>query len=158
MTHSEWFCNLYTEAAGKIEKYFRKRLTLNKHLSEDFAADVFLKAWVAEYDEQSTPMRWLYRIARNRLWDYWRQQRVEVVQLTADMDKPVVADFQQLEDAEWGAQVLSCLLPRTSNVIEMTAAGYDATEIGELMSIEPNAVRQLRWRARRALERAGMAA
>ncbi len=73
------FASLYDEYFKKIYSFINYRVR-HKEVSEDLTSLVFTKALEKfyQYDvNKGTFSAWLYRIARNTLYDYWRTNRTE---------------------------------------------------------------------------------
>lgn len=72
------FAELYERLAPKIYSYFYYQLHGQSATAEDLTEDVFLNVLrgLDDYTERGLPFSaWLYRVARNRLVDYYRAQR-----------------------------------------------------------------------------------
>src|SRR5262245_27468535 len=67
---------LYHDYQGPILRYI-ERLVSNDETAEDLCQETIIKAlraW-AQHDPSATACRWLYRIATNAAYDYFRRQR-----------------------------------------------------------------------------------
>lgn len=71
---------LYTKFHDKLVNYFSYHLN-DENKAEDFASDVFIKIF-DKYDSfdssKSNLSTWIYAIARNFLFDYFRQNNTEL--------------------------------------------------------------------------------
>lgn len=69
------FEEVYREYADAIYRYLYWQ-TRDASVASDLTADVFERAWKARYSwTYGKAKPWLYRIARNRLVDYWRKHK-----------------------------------------------------------------------------------
>lgn len=90
---------IYTEYQPKIMKYFIFK-TSNRNLAEDLCSDVFMKL-VSKADtfdqSKASVATWIYTIARNTLYDYFRTRHVteeidETVRDSSDVENEVCND------------------------------------------------------------------
>ncbi len=104
----EAFAQLYERYFGGIYRYIYIRLG-NQHEAEDLTQEVFVKALEAIgcYKQRNLPFAsWLFRIAHNRVIDYFRKQgKVEKVSLEDDMtlvskSNPALTAERELEIEE----------------------------------------------------------
>src|ERR1044071_567243 len=133
------------------KKYFEQifLFILKRVESEDTAADitsqVFLKALIniSKYKDMGLPFSsWLFRIARNELYDMYRQKDVELVvslenkgvmEMISEMGEEGKPDYSQLTAA------LSLLEDDEMELIEMRFFEKRAfKEIGEILDITEN--------------------
>jgi len=133
------------------KKYFEQifLFILKRVESEDTAADitsqVFLKALIniSKYKDMGLPFSsWLFRIARNELYDMYRQKDVELVvsleskgvmEMISEMGEELKQDYSQLTAA------LSLLENDEMELIEMRFFEKRAfKEIGEILDITEN--------------------
>jgi len=74
---------VYATYHAAVCAYFRRRLGDDWEMAEDLAADVFARVWAKRetyHERDGVPIhKWLYRIAHNRLVDYWRIRRPTTV-------------------------------------------------------------------------------
>jgi RNA polymerase sigma factor (sigma-70 family) len=68
------FIAYYNEFKDKIFNYFLYRLNFNNSVAEDLTSEVFLKAFEKfdTYDQDRPFQAWIYTIARNHLYNYYR--------------------------------------------------------------------------------------
>jgi len=77
---AEAFGRLYEQHATAIFRYLYAHL-YDRQDAEDLTSDVFIKAWqtLPKYNERGIPfLAYLFRIARNRLVDHYRQKRPNI--------------------------------------------------------------------------------
>ena len=69
------FLRYYNEYKDKIYTFFLYRVNFNCEQAEDLTADVFLKAFrkFDTFDRARSFQAWIYTIARNHLYNYYRQ-------------------------------------------------------------------------------------
>lgn len=80
------FAQLYEDNYKALYNYVYMRL-LHRQEAEDIVSDVFMKALDAydTYDPAvSSERTWLFRIAKNRLTDYYRRRAINPVQVMED--------------------------------------------------------------------------
>jgi RNA polymerase sigma-70 factor (ECF subfamily) len=159
---------LYPTMAPRICRYMERRLpSPHKHVAEDLAADVFVKALAAadRYEDRGLdPSSWLYRIARNILVDYIRTLRFrtdgtpdsggrEVVDARTSSDPTMAVDRIAIERA-------AARLTRAQRLVihYRFVEGQDVAVTAAAVSVSCEAVKKLQHRAlvnlRRALEAA----
>ncbi len=70
----------YQKYKDKIFNYFYYRLSFNRALAEDLTSEVFLKAYdkYESYDQERSFQAWIYAIARNHLFNYYRDKKIEI--------------------------------------------------------------------------------
>lgn len=99
---SEAFGQLYERYVDKIYSYIYYR-TSNSHDAEDLTARVFFRAiqHISDYEDQGLPFSaWLYRIARNLLANWYRDQSKR--QMTS---LESIAQLQVVESPELATQL-----------------------------------------------------
>ena len=99
---------IYMEYQPKIEKYLLYK-TNNRDLAEDLCSDVFMKLLkkADTFDEtKASVSTWVYTIARNTLYDYFRTRHVteeldEEIREDSDVEESICNDetMQELADA-----------------------------------------------------------
>jgi RNA polymerase sigma-70 factor (ECF subfamily) len=112
----------------------------------DCAQDTFLRAY--EHLRKGRPVRaqWLYKVARNRAMDEFRQRR----RLDPDTEKLEHLPVRESTERAVAVQsVLDRLSPSDREVLYLfDVAGFKTDEIGEMLGIRGSAVRQRLSRAR----------
>ena len=159
---------LYTANHERVFRYILRRVG-DEMLAEDLTSDVFVHALAGmrRYQDRGKPfVAWLYRIARSRVADYYRQ-------LTRDpgiihLDDVYVAALPNLDtrlmQQELAAYVYKIIIALTEDqqqvVILRFVEDRPVKEVARLMGKDANAVKQLQHRALRAIagrmERAGV--
>lgn len=154
----EAFARLYSLYIDKIYRYIYYKSGRTDE-AEDLTAQVFLKAWEAmpNYRWEGYPFStWLYRIAHNRVIDYYRTHR-ETFPLDAARARQ--ADTDPLESAERvlaSNQIRGALEHLTRDqrrvIILRFLEGYSTGEVAAIMDKDPDSIRALQHRALRALQ------
>ncbi len=142
------FIAVYDDHAKKIYDYLYYRLR-HRETAEDLAATTFTKAWqhFPSYNPEKGPITaWLYRIARNTLYDHFRQTRP-----TEDIDQPwlnlaakddVNATAESREQLAKVDTYLSQLPPRQREIIILRLwDGLTHAEIAELLGATEAAIK-----------------
>ncbi len=136
-----------------VEQYEREiywylvRMLGDREEAHDFSQQVFLKAWLnlASFKNVACFKVWLYTIARNLMFDYWRKKKLscqsweELVEDTvdrsvADPERHVVeTESLQLALADLAPNVRLCLVLRVVD-------GYYPCEIARIVGINETSV------------------
>lgn len=146
---------LYTRYSDRVYRYLYYR-TSDRALAEDLTAEVFLRMveGIGSYDQREIPFAaWLYRIARARLVDHWRDagQR-EIVLLEDEADSETLGeerdDLEQVASAEQFSQLLQTLTSDQQEVLILRfVEGLTHAEIGRILGKSEGAVKALQRRA-----------
>lgn len=159
--NAEAFGEIYNRYAQSIFRYLYAHLN-ERQDAEDLMADVFLRTWQAlpEYQRRKgVPFYvFLYRIARNRLIDYYR--RNEVRKLDVTLDKTLGENQEPLQTATEDIEhsivhhFLEKLREDYRTVISLRfLSGLSPEETAAVMDKSVGAVRVLQHRALAALQR-----
>ena len=70
----------YREYKDKIYNYFYYRVNFNCALAEDLTSEVFTKALIKfdYFDQERSFQSWVYKIAQNHLFNYYRDNKNEI--------------------------------------------------------------------------------
>lgn len=152
---------LYEEFVDKIYRYLYHRLN-SRQTAEDLTSEVFVRfiESLPSYEDRNlSVLVWLYRIAHDRLVDYYRAQKrsskdvdLEAVPLSVetDVDAPLMADYHQ----EQLRVALQQLTPEQQQVVALRfIEGYDLQETADTVGKSVGAVKLLQHRALQALSR-----
>jgi RNA polymerase sigma-70 factor (ECF subfamily) len=141
---------LYAQYQPKIQAYLRRRLGAPE-LAEDLCADVFARMveHIGSYQQyEGVPFgAWLFSIARRRLVDHVRAQKLEWSLDTVAWSAPALEPARELEAVEqrgWLAAALAELPPDQRRAIELRyAQDLSAQDAARSMGMSPEGVRQL---------------
>ncbi|HPD42279.1 MAG TPA: sigma-70 family RNA polymerase sigma factor, partial [Anaerolineae bacterium] len=155
---------LYERYVDAVYRYMLYR-TGSRETAEDLSAEVFAQMLtaIARYEDKGLPFgAWLFRIARARLVDYWRQSRRREEQFLPLSDE-VEASFVGAESAEGEGmasrgdsrallQALGYLSQAERELILLRfAAGLNNQEIALIVNSNSKAVKSMMYRALRKL-------
>jgi RNA polymerase sigma-70 factor, ECF subfamily len=147
---------LYDRYEFKIYSYIYRR-TSDQTLSEDLAAQVFLKMLEAIHNERawhSSFSGWLYRIAHNLVIDHYRsrdRQKQISLEDAPNMPDVAVSPVRAAEiqlDSEYLRAAIRRLTEEQAQVISLRfLEGYSFSEIAAMMDKTEGAVKALQHRA-----------
>jgi RNA polymerase sigma-70 factor (ECF subfamily) len=136
---------------------------------EDVAQQALLKAYLSlkRFDLRSAFGTWLYKIAVNECWDYFRKKKVRPLVYEANLSDEQVRQMEALQqdrdgvfahsvDASRRAEqrdLLDRLLieldePDRAMLVMKEVAGFTVEEIGEVLDLNVNTVKVRLFRAR----------
>ncbi len=159
-----------TLALGKLYECYAPRVFrfLFAHLdermdAEDLTEEVFLRVWQAlpEYQERGAPFGgFVFRVARNALFDHYRRSRRRQAPETLDEERLPAARSDRADDPDaWFEsaelrRLLAQLSEDQQTVLSLRfLAGLTPEETGQAMGKSCGAVRVLQHRALRALRK-----
>jgi len=152
----EAFGKLYQFYIDKIYRYVFFRVNQEKPLAEDITADIFIKAW--EKIEQFTTgsfQAWLYKIARNTVIDFYRQDKKHIVLEEAIVDEKANYEeeiFTKFE-IERVKAALCLLTPEQQEIITLKfIEDVSNAQIANILGKREDAIRALQHRAIKALQ------
>jgi DNA-directed RNA polymerase specialized sigma24 family protein len=110
----------YHENCDQVEGYFRRRVGNQRELAPDLAAETLKSVYENQEAFRGSSLQeeqaWLYAIAKNRLFGYFRKARIERdalqrldLQLTSD------ADFERTDDIDAAKRLADELLEDLKN-------------------------------------------
>lgn len=145
----EAFGELYKRHFDRVYRYVAFQLRSPSE-AEDLAAEVFLRAYraIGGYRPKGAPFSaWLYRIARNCVIDYWRQQRplvsLESVVGGCDDSAPGTLLDSRLVRQEL-SKAMAQLTEAQRQVLALKfGAGLSNTEVAKIMGKTEGAVKAL---------------
>jgi RNA polymerase sigma-70 factor (ECF subfamily) len=155
------FGDLYESHAPAIFRYLFAHLDSQMD-AEDLTGEVFLKAWqsLPKYTERGVPfLAFLFRIARNSLVDYYRQNNRLEPKPPDDMDRytaegisePIEVVGSNLEHQHL-LQILNKLRPDYQSVLTLRfISELSPEETSQVMNRSVGAIRVLQHRALAAL-------
>ncbi len=158
--HEADFARLYALYHPKVAAYCRRRADADS--VDDLAAEVFLTVWrkIADAPGGDDALRWIYRISYLVLTNHWRRngrgerlnRKLEAmgIETSHAADEQVVMR-QELREV---LEAASRLRPTEQEILRLSLWEHLSHEdIGAVLGIEPNAVKQRLHRARQALVR-----
>ncbi|MGQ9888111.1 MAG: sigma-70 family RNA polymerase sigma factor [Aggregatilineales bacterium] len=165
---AEAFAELYRAYVQVIFRYIAARVN-DLQLAEDLTGDVFTKALegLGSYRDRGRPfLAWLYRIARARVIDHYRQVGRRPSETSVDdQPLPVESGLDAGLARRQAAQALRAAIAGLTDdqqrvIILRFVEGYRVDEVAAILGKQPNAIKALQFRALRALagklERAGI--
>ncbi len=148
---SEAFGQLYERYVDKIYSYIYYR-TSNNHDAEDLTARVFFRAMqhIGDYEDQGLPFSaWLYRIARNLLANWYRDQSkrqmtsLESIAQLHVVENPELAT-QLGEDRQALLEAVRRLPPDRQELLILKYVEHlSNAEIGQILGRSEGAVKSL---------------
>jgi RNA polymerase sigma-70 factor (ECF subfamily) len=156
----EAFSDLYRTYVQAIHRYLLLRVS-GSAVAEDLTAEVFLRAVdsLPRYSHRGLPFgAWLFRIARDRLVDYYRQSaRQPIAELSESLSSDMPEPDARAEDAEQSAALYAALEQLTDDqrdVIQFRfMEDWSLEQTAQAMNKSVNAVKALQHRALNALNR-----
>ena len=158
---SSLFDDLYIEHARGVHAYLLGR-TGRDDLADDLLQDTFLRAWRSLDGLSKVPEErrrfWLFRVARNRLYDYYRRRETRRRELALD-DTNLQRRHNTSVDGRGYLDVtldidsaIASLPERLRTVLVMHSLGaMTSIEIGQALARPPGTVRYQLAEARRRL-------
>ncbi|PIZ71575.1 hypothetical protein COY07_04635 [Candidatus Peregrinibacteria bacterium CG_4_10_14_0_2_um_filter_43_11] len=159
MSRHKDFVAYYNEYKNKILTYMMYRVSFDRPLAEDLTSEVFLKVYdhFEDYDADKPFEPWLFTIARNHLFTYFRRHKTtapleEAYEMT---DEPTFADELDTKLAmEKVTEKLSTLPEEQQEVLLLRFhQGLSHSEIGEIVGKNEGAVRTVLSRALASLRK-----
>jgi len=102
----EKFISLYRAFVNEIYQYVFLRTGLDAALAEDITQDIFLDAFkgMGGFKGLCSNRTWIFRIARNKLYDFYRKQYRQKIELVGIND-PLTEHLgsSRLLRAKWSA-------------------------------------------------------
>jgi RNA polymerase sigma factor (sigma-70 family) len=145
------FAELYERYLDDVYRYCARRVN-SMQAAEDLTATVFERALAGIERYRGGSFRaWIFRIAHNAVTDHYRRGW-RLVTRDSDTSLPdadptpeeiVIAD----ERSAMLQDLLDSLTEDQRRVVELRLAGLTGTEIAELLSRSPDAVKMLQYRA-----------
>jgi RNA polymerase sigma-70 factor, ECF subfamily len=139
---------------------------------EDVAQQALVKAYVSlkRFDQRAAFGTWLYKIAVNECWDYFRKKKVRRLVYEADLSEEQIEQLESLPEHTGGAvklgqdaqtrteqrnlldQLLCELDEHDRTMLVMKeVSGFTVEEIGEALDLNVNTVKVRLFRARARL-------
>lgn len=157
----EKFISLYQAFVDEIYRYVFLRTGLDTALAEDMTQEVFLDVFkgLNGFKGLCSDRTWVYKIAKNKLCDFYRKQYSQEVELI-DIDDPLTEclgdpgqDMEKLVEAALESKIVrECLdrIPGHYRIVLMLKYIDDKSvkQIAELVARSPKAVESLLQRSK----------
>lgn len=141
------FGEIYRRYVTRLYRYLFSQVG-DGHEAEDLTAVVFSAAWesLPRYREQGNFAAWLFRIARNKVKDYFRRRRptlsLEEVQPLLHTEWDFLASLEQDDMLQRLAALLEDLNPEQRELLRLRfAADLSYAQIGDLLGRSEAAVK-----------------
>jgi RNA polymerase sigma-70 factor (ECF subfamily) len=151
------FTGFYDANLKRIYRYVYFRVGKNRDVAEDLTSEVFMKALehFEDYDPKISESAWIYRIAHNKVLNYWRDSKV-----TADVnDGAVEAEIGgvdergRLNERLDVQTLLAKLTPEERELVTLKyLSGYRYSVMGEALGKSADAVKVATHRAMQKLK------
>ena len=151
------FTAFYHANLKRIYRYVYFRVGKNQQVAEDLTSEIFMKALehFEKYDENISESAWIYRIAHNKVLNYWRDTKP-----TADIDDAAVAadvggvdERGKLNERMDIEALLAKLTPEERELVTMKyLSGYRYATMGEVLGKSADAVKVATHRAMQKLK------
>ena len=132
-------------------------LCKNSSLAEDLLQETFLKALLSLPDDHTNMRAWLYLVARNLFFNYYRREKEkvplgEVQQIQNTASQEVLEGILNEEKNRLLYQAMNELEERKREILLMQYfGGLSQKEIAAILKMTPENVRVLSYRAKREL-------
>ena len=147
---------LYQKYRKEIYLYLYS-LCKNSSLAEDLLQETLLKALLSLPDDHTNMRAWLYLVARNLFFNYYRREKEkvplgEVQQIQNTASQEVLEGILKEEKNRLLYQAMNELEERKREILLMQYfGGLSQKEIAAILKMTPENVRVLSYRAKREL-------
>lgn len=156
------FDRFFREQRKPLERFITSRIGSSTDC-EDLASEIIAKllAYCRKYPDQPMQHRaFMYKIARNRIFEYYAERRAKFREIPVD-DAPQIpapgnipASIDIHDELEVVRSALGAIREEYREIITLHAiVGLSASEIAEMMEKPPAHIRVLLFRARRSLRK-----
>ncbi len=143
------FDELYARHKPGLYRYFLRQLNQHPELANELFQDVWMKIINARanYQAEAGFSTWLYRIAYNRLVDYWRsnphkQQHVEYDDSLQSTGHAPADHMQQKQEQQYLKQAIAALPEEQRNAILLKEEGaLSLADIAEITGVNRETVK-----------------
>lgn len=162
----EKFISLYRAYINEIYQYVFLRTGLDVSLAEDITQDIFLDVYrgLGDFKGLCSNRTWIFRIARNKLFDFYRKQYRQKIEfigiddpLTEGLSDPEQDTEKLMESALESQVVCDCLnrIPEHYRIMLMLkyVDGKSIKQIAELTDKSSKAIESLLQRSKNAFIR-----
>ena len=147
---------LLTLLSGRLRAYFTPRLSTAAADVEDLVQETLLAVHMrrATYDRAQPFTAWAHAIARYKLIDHWRRQKLRIAVPLDDVADFIAAAPVRLDDGLDLTRALSDLSPRQRRLVEeVKIHGLSLAEAGARARVTEGAAKVALHRALQALAR-----
>ncbi len=142
------FENFYNEHSRPLWAYVR-RLAGSVEIADDLVQESFLRFLGAAFRQDTNRKAYLYRIATNLVYDYFRRHKREMKRPIDFYEEPAYESFAPESDI---TEVFHQLKMQERALLWLAyVEGHQHTEIAEMLGLKSLSVRVLLFRARRKL-------
>lgn len=159
----EKFISLYTSLVDEIYRYVFLRTGLNTALAEDMTQDVFVEVYkgLDGFRGLSSERTWVFKIAKNKLCDYYRKQYSQKFEFV-DIDDTIAGslsdpnqDTEKLMVSALESKTVCDCLSRIPNHYRITlmlkyVECKSVNQIAELVNKSPKAIESILQRSKKA--------
>ncbi len=155
--HRRQFTKFYDANVKRIYRYVFFRVGRNREVAEDLTSEIFMKALehFEEYDSKISESAWIYRIAHNKVLNYWRDSKA-----TVDVNDGVIeaeiggVDHRGRLNERLDIESLLAKLTREERelVTLKYLSGYRYSTMGEVLGKSADAVKVATHRAMQKLK------
>lgn len=159
----EKFISLYRAFVDEIYRYVFLRTGLDTALAEDMTQEIFLDVFkgMDEFKGLCSNRTWVFRIAKNKLFDFYRKQYRQKIEFV-DIDDPLTEglsdpeqDTERFMESALESQMICDCLNRISEHYRITLMlkyvdGKSVKQIAELADKSPKAIESLLQRSKNA--------
>lgn len=135
-------------------------LCKNIHIAEDLSQDTFIKAMLSLQDSNTNIRAWLYIVAKNLYFNYYKKNSKEISLSEFDeniIDENMEIPLNQLIHEESFRLIYKALYKLNDRYREVLTlqyfSGLSQKEIGHILKVSPDNVRILSYRARQQLKK-----
>lgn len=159
----EKFISLYRAFVDEIYRYVFLRTGLDASLAEDMTQDIFLDVFkgLNEFKGLCSDRTWVFKIAKNKLFDFYRKQYSQKVEFV-DIDDPLTEclndpeqDTEKLMESALESKIVYDCLNRIPGHYKITLMlkyvdGKSVKQIAEIADKSPKAIESLLQRSKNA--------
>ena len=159
----EKFILLYRAFVDEVYRYVFLRTGLDASLAEDITQDIFLDVFkgLNEFKGMCSERTWVFKIAKNKLFDFYRKQYSQKVEFV-DIDDPLAEclsdpeqDTERLMETALESKIVRDCLSRIPEHYRITLMlkyvdGKSVKQMAELADKSPKAIESLLQRSKKA--------
>lgn len=155
---SKNFEDVYNTHAGAIYKFMFWR-TKDVQTSQDLTSTTFQKAWASRQSfKEGSQRAWLYRIARNTLFDYWRKVKDISIDNTDELEADESTTTAERIDRQFEVEKLKVAMTKLPDdmraVIRLRFIdGLPVRQVAKQLGLTEGNVRIIQYRALKRLRK-----